>query len=263
MDVTRAQAPHTEHGSIPDRIRRGAIFRVHFTQALELIGRRRVLLQGGFAYVPRDNLVTILVDRFRATLSRSLAFAARALPAVLADERLGPLLGNMSKAYIGQEYGVAGSGAGNVSLDSVLPGDVDSLAKSSFPLCMRHLHESLKEKHHLKHGGRMQYGLFLKGIGLSLEDALTFWQTEFTKSMSAEDFVKKYAYNIRHNYGKEGKRADYTPYSCQRIILGTAPGGGDAHGCPYRHWDESHLRSKLSAMNVRVFGILSRSWVYE
>jgi len=27
----------------------------------------------------------------------------------------------------------------------------------------------------------MQYGLFLKGIGLSLEDALRFWQTEFTK----------------------------------------------------------------------------------
>jgi len=57
------------------------------------------------------------------------------------------------------------------------------LAKRSMPLCMQHLHQKLKENHHLRHGGRMQYGLFLKGIGLSLEDALRFWQNEFTKVM--------------------------------------------------------------------------------
>lgn len=31
-------------------------------------------------------------------------------------------------------------------------------------------------------------------------------------------------------FGKEGKRADYTPYSCMKVILSNAPGQGDHHG---------------------------------
>lgn len=64
------------------------------------------------------------------------------------------------------------------------------LSGKSFPLCMRQLHQSLRENHHLRHGGRMQYGLFLKGIGLSLEQALQFWRSEFTRGKVDADQVK-------------------------------------------------------------------------
>lgn len=63
------------------------------------------------------------------------------------------------------------------------------LSGKSFPLCMRQLHQSLRENHHLRHGGRMQYGLFLKGIGLSLEQALQFWRSEFVKGKVDADKV--------------------------------------------------------------------------
>lgn len=63
------------------------------------------------------------------------------------------------------------------------------LSGKSFPLCMRQLHQSLRENHHLRHGGRMQYGLFLKGIGLSLEQALQFWRSEFIKGKVDADKV--------------------------------------------------------------------------
>lgn len=44
------------------------------------------------------------------------------------------------------------------------------------PLCMRQLHTALNREHKLKHWGRLQYGLFLKGAGMSADDAMAFWQ---------------------------------------------------------------------------------------
>ena len=108
----------------------------------------------------------------------------------------------------------------------------------------------LKDDHKLKHHGRLQYGLFLKGAGMSMEESLIFFQREFTKIMTSEKFQKEYTYNIRHMYGKEGKRTSYTPYSCTKIIMGTPPNSGDHHGCPYRHYDDGHLSSVLSKLQI-------------
>ena len=101
--------------------------------------------------------------------------------------------------------------------------DIDIYAANHYPLCMREMHKQLRQNHHLKHTGRVQLGLFLKGIGVSLEDAMKFWRTEFTKKMPNDKFEKNYSYTIRHSFGKEGKRTDYTPWSCSRIIVEGAP----------------------------------------
>lgn len=91
----------------------------------------------------------------------------------------------------------------------------------------------------------MQYGLFLKGIGVTLEDSLRFWREELTRgTIPLDKFEKEYAYNIRHNYGKEGSRVNYTPYSCMKIIMSSV-GPSDTHGCPFKIWDPSVLQTKL------------------
>lgn len=59
--------------------------------------------------------------------------------------------------------------------------------------------------------------------------------TQFSLSLSfsfsfAPQFDKAYAYSIRHMFGKEGKRTDYTPYSCMKVILSNPPSQGDFHG---------------------------------
>ena len=68
--------------------------------------------------------------------------------------------------------------------------------------------------------------------------------------MDLDKFEKGYAYNVRHSYGKEGKRADYTPYSCMKIITTNQPGPGDFHGCPFKHSDLDMLKRRLQNYKI-------------
>lgn len=226
---------------------RTVYYRIPFAQAADLVGQRLVYVEAGFAYVPLQRVVASVVSRFRSTLSRSLVEASAAFAHVAGDPRFGPLLQNMNKQYTGKEYGGAtGNGEG------IKPGDIDELSQRSMPLCMRTLHTGLQKDHKLKHWGRLQYGLYLKGVGLSMEDALVFWETAFSKLVTTDQFQKQYAYSFRHMYGKEGKRTNYTPYSCIKIIMSAAPGAGEHHGCPYRHYDEGRLSALLGQLKLGV-----------
>ena len=52
---------------------------------------------------------------------------------------------------------------------------------------------------------------------------MKFWRAEFGPKCAGDAFDKKYAYGVRYNYAKEGKRTDYTPYSCMKIIQTPVP----------------------------------------
>ncbi|XP_004296940.1 PREDICTED: probable DNA primase large subunit [Fragaria vesca subsp. vesca] len=221
-------------------------YKVPFEEVPELVASRRVYISKGNAYIAMSQVVSLVATHFRSHLSKALILTNRKWTSTIVEQeknRLTPIVEALSTSYLGPDYSQPKEFA-EISLR-----DIDDIAKSSFPMCMRHLFEKLREDHHLKHGGRMQLGLFLKGVGLKLDDALAFWRAEFSRKVGAERFDKEYAYSIRHNYGREGKRTDYTPYSCQKIISST-PGVGDHHGCPYRHFSEENLTAALSRMGV-------------
>ncbi|XP_059157003.1 DNA primase large subunit-like [Physella acuta] len=220
-------------------------YEVPFTEALDLVRTRKVYLAKGLAYVPRDDLVSILLSLYRMQLSQALTLTSRALPSMEEDGRLLPMLCGLSKRYLGQDYSSKKHNVGVVTADMI-----DFLSKKSFPLCMQNIHVALKQNHHLKHGSRLQYGLFLKGIGLTLEEAIKFFRTEFTKAMDVDTFDKNYTYNIRYNYGKEGKKTDYTAYGCMKIILNNPPAAQDSHGCPFRHFDPEFLKQRLTTQGI-------------
>jgi len=115
----------------------------------------------------------------------------------------------------------------------------------SFPPCMQNLYHSLRENHHLKHHGRQQYWNFLKGIGMPMEETIQHVREEFVKAMDPDKFDKEHRYNIRHSYGQEGKKTNYSPFSCMKIITANPPGPGDNHGCPFKHTDPALLKQRL------------------
>ena len=46
----------------------------------------------------------------------------------------------------------------------------------------------------------------------------------FQKVMDPDKFDKEHRYNIRHSYGQEGKKTNYSPFSCMKIITANPPG---------------------------------------
>ena len=76
-----------------------------------------------------------------------------------------------------------------------MPQEVAELSKRNFPLSMKSMQEVLSTTHHIKYKARLQYGLFLKGIGMTLEDVMKFFRIEFELDM--DTFEKEYAYGIR------------------------------------------------------------------
>ncbi|KAF0483922.1 DNA primase large subunit Spp2 [Gigaspora margarita] len=219
-------------------------FIVNFEQVPDLVARRAVYIKAGKAYVPISEQVTLVVVEFRKRLSAALDLASRAFPSI-DDERILPLLNNINQQYLGKAYVFNN----DTIVDKVTADNVDQMV-GHFPLCMMHMHRKLRELHHLKHYARMQYSLFLKGIGLTVEEALIFWRKSFS-SITDEKFQKEYAYNIRHNYGMEGKRQDYLPLNCNSIIMHKQPGPGEQHGCPFKHFSEDNLKVFLTQTGVK------------
>lgn len=137
-------------------------YKVKFSEVLNLVSVRQCILKNGYAYV--TNLSAIIETIHRSYIEKGLLSTHRMMNVIKEDVRIADLLKTIHNERPGH---------GLVSTDGhTLIESIDYLATKYFPLCARMCHESLREKHHLKFFGRNQYQLFLKGIGVSLEDSL-------------------------------------------------------------------------------------------
>ncbi|XP_022914251.2 DNA primase large subunit [Onthophagus taurus] len=229
-------------------------YKVNCFEVPTLIRNRSVLVKAGFAYIPSYELITCISGMFRSSLNEALAYASKRLPS-MDDDRINFLLTNLHQIYKGNDYTIP-KNTTNVSIENI-----DYYARENFPLCMNHIYKILKQEHGLKYTCRLHFGLFIKGIGINFEDAMTFFHDEFTKRIDSGTFEKQYSYWVKYMYGKVGNRTDFTPYSCNAIINSNV-GPGEHHGCPFKHWDPTNLKAKLHETKIRdqdIFDIVEMS----
>ena len=127
--------------------------RVPFKEATSLLSRRDVFLHKGIAYVPMRELLQIATAHFRAMLSGEIAKAYKYFPTIIKDERLSMSLINLSNhgAIDFNLYEQKAPADGeNINL-----ADLDFYSRKSFPPCMKSLFTVMRNKHHLKHYGRL------------------------------------------------------------------------------------------------------------
>ncbi|KAH0351082.1 DNA primase large subunit, partial [Aureobasidium melanogenum] len=227
-------------------------FKVDWENVPELVEQRKVLLKMGKAFVHMREQTSMVVGEFSRQLEAGLELAARALPRMDEDNRLSPILTHLSKSFASPDSQY-NADASSISDTTVITANMIDALASHFPLCMQSLHRELRKNSHLKHFARLQYTLFLKGIGLDMNECIVFWRKSF-KLMTDDKFKKEYLYNIRHAYGDVGGDSNrrgrgYTPYSCQKLIT-DVPSSGQSHGCPYRWFSPDNLMGLLQATGV-------------
>jgi DNA primase large subunit len=233
------------------------MFRVPFELVLQWVRHRQLWLQAGYAWVPALAVNELVLGWYEIFLRRGTATAeqhfAVAPKATRLRERLTPILLYLREQHsawkrtrirgTGRLQGIdrpLGTELHLTELDTAIP---------DMPLCMRLLLERLRQCGHLRHGGRLQLGLFLKEAGFTLSDSLQFWRDALRvnsngRPIANHEFEREYAYGIRYNYGLEGKRKNCPAFSCARI-LDMRPGAGEHHGCPFQELAQAALEQAV------------------
>ncbi|XP_015784853.1 DNA primase large subunit [Tetranychus urticae] len=227
----------------------GIMFKVKFEDALELIASRRVAPYKGNVLVTGYQMVPIVCQRFKKEMYASMRTLRKSLADLDEKRRLIPIIENAHNRLIGSVSSIRKFLPTKDSNMSTLQ-IVNSLVDQSFPPCMNNIHHRLLQNHHLRHYARLQYCLFLKSLGLRLEETTELLRQQFTHRITVEKFNSKYGYFLRYIYGREGKRRSISCYSCAKIINSITTGPKDCHGCPFKELNRENLTIFLSKSNL-------------
>ncbi|MHA1664812.1 MAG: hypothetical protein ACTSVW_03160 [Candidatus Njordarchaeales archaeon] len=212
---------------------------VRFWEVPRLIKRRRGILRNGWFITFMDTIIS----EAKWAYERVLYHKIQELIARKRQKNLNPAFQEISEQIINiwKEK--------RAQFISSVPAIKDAGAKpwereDLFPLCMRILRNRLRTTGYLSHGERLQIGLFLKRLGMPLEDQMKMWYTYAVDNlgMSWDEFEKKAGYIIKHIYGLVGSKKDYEVPKCDTIIT--------KYFCPYHTLQIDELREVLSNLNI-------------
>lgn len=185
----------------------------------DLLKERELILNTGYVITYCSTWRRLLQSLFTTYLTSELNLMKRQAQYTIKHDLRLQFLSQKIQSYLFKEGTVHGS----ITVENI---DRES---QKFPLCMQHLHFTLKSRHRLSHYARLYYSLFLKEIGMTLEDSIAFWKQEYSKphtctsvcSHNWQSSEKKFIYSIRHMYGLEGSQRNYKTPNCGQICVST------------------------------------------
>lgn len=184
---------------------------VHFTKVCDLIAQRRVKVVKGYCRMSPKVMKSCLINFYRQFMEDRMDGLYEYMlrnP----DERLKRL---HDKVFMESR--------------PVEPSSSVGACQKHMPPCMEGLMSKFRKSRHLKYSDRQALCLFLKECGVGVDECIQLMRSIFDVSM--EVFNKEYLYSIRHNYGLEGKKANYSSFTCKKIV--TLESDPNVFGCPF------------------------------
>jgi DNA primase large subunit len=199
---------------------------VPFTHVLSLVAAKQITLRDGLGNLRCDQVVVYLGEIFSKFVSYN-SFKLQQLETfekIKDDPRCSELLQRLRLMFeiaLPPKIRVQ-------SLVALTLNNLDTVSQY-FPPCMRALHLTLRQRHRLCHRPRVQYTLFLKEIGLHVDDCIQLIKTEYSlpaRQVGQRNHAcehswhtdsRRYKYGTRHLYGLEGGRKNYSAHTCQSI----------------------------------------------
>ncbi|XP_064109077.1 LOW QUALITY PROTEIN: uncharacterized protein LOC135217266 [Macrobrachium nipponense] len=226
--------------------------RVPWTMVASLVKDRLVIVQGGKVDIPCKFLIQFLCSVFSALLTHGieeLSSQSIDYEMALCDQRISQISQSLRNLFM-SKYG------GNCKLKipiHITHRDIENESKF-FPLCMQQLHQMLIKTNRLRHHARLRYTLFLKDIGLPVDENITMWEHYYSKPYKGSGTScnhswlggggNRYKYSVRHVYGLEGGRINYSSHSCH-ALQAMKPQPIEMSGCPFSGSDPKETYSFL------------------
>lgn len=176
--------------------------RIHFMKVPEILGKGRATFSNGYMNVRDNHLSTIISSEYSDYLNHQMKILKNN-PYLKNDERFRSISNDLLCEPV------------------KMTNQLNTIIEKS-PLCILFIIERMKKEKHLKFNDRQILIRFFKDAGLKVNECIEFFRNNF--SCDPVRFEREFVYSIRHNYGLEGKRANYKTFTCLQIVkMGFCP----------------------------------------
>jgi len=183
------------------------------------MSNRKINLIEGIAFIPCNQWNNLLVDLFRLIYTKSLHHICRSMSSLAEHNLQIQYLSDKINTFYNSKIASWKNINQSLSLEELMNN------KNVLPPCMLFSLKSLFVNHRLAHDPRYRLTLFLKDIGIPLEQTLSLFKEEYSKCGNSgstcthnwDQHNKKIEYNIRHTYGTMGSKKNYSMTSCTLI----------------------------------------------